>query len=122
MAVISFDLFKNPTLNGKDVDWTEHKVWKEHNYRNYITYLKSDAWRKKREQRLDINRRLWGGFCEVCGEKKATECHHTTYQNLGCEWLFDIAVVCRSCHKKLDERRAAKQKKLGTTSVKTRCR
>ena len=63
---------------------------------NYYAYLKSDKWKEKRKQVLEIAR----GKCEKCG-KLASEVHHETYKRLGHEWLIDLTALCRGCHSKI---------------------
>jgi 5-methylcytosine-specific restriction endonuclease McrA len=61
----------------------------------YLIYIRSDAWRIKREQAL----RRAGYRCQVCGDKHGPkQVHHNNYQNLGNEKPEDLIVVCSWCH------------------------
>ena len=56
-----------------------------------------------------------GGICQVCHERKAVTCHHTTYINTSREEVGDLIPVCRWCHDhhfhqdKLDEAAARQE-------------
>jgi hypothetical protein len=70
----------------------------------YEEYLTSDAWKAKRVLVL----KRCGGLCEGCGVARATEVHHTTYEHLYNEFLFELLGLCHSCHDRISrERRAA---------------
>ena len=64
--------------------------WKE----AYSDYRKSTEWIAKRK--LVIQRAQ--GICEGCRLSRAVEAHHTTYDDVGEEFLFELVAVCRSCH------------------------
>jgi len=67
----------------------------EQSWRNiYDEYMNSPEWAEKRN--LVFMRA--GGICEGCRKKKATDCHHTTYENLKQEFLFELLALCRECH------------------------
>ena len=88
----------------------------------YNAYINSSAWKKLRgelieatcitdaeaeKDELDLERGRYR--CQKCGwnfSKKELEVHHLRYDNLGCESSWDLAVVCRDCHEKLDNVRA----------------
>lgn len=63
----------------------------------YSSYLQSEQWLHKRE--LVLNRAR--GRCEGCGERRATQVHHLTYQRAGDEMLFDLAAICDHCHDRI---------------------
>ncbi len=65
-------------------------------YRN--TYLKSDAWKRKRY--VVLKRDNWK--CVKCG-KRATQVHHMRYakKNIGKEPIKWLVSVCKQCHDKL---------------------
>lgn len=68
----------------RGADWQE---W-------YQRYLRSWAWEEKRQQvfeRADHR-------CEGCGENRATEVHHSSYKNVGYEFLFELIAICSECH------------------------
>ena len=60
----------------------------------YTAYLRSDAWRNKRRQRLDIDH--WR--CVRCHSKDNLEVHHKTYKRLGNERMGDLVTLCATCH------------------------
>ena len=62
-------------------------------YRN--TYLKSDAWKRKRY--LVLKRDKWR--CVYCGSR-ATQVHHKRYakRNIGKEPIKWLVSICKSCH------------------------
>ena len=63
----------------------------------YQSYLQSPEWERRR--RLVLKR--CGEVCEGCGEARATQVHHITYENFGAEFLFELMGLCRSCHERL---------------------
>lgn len=65
-------------------------------YRN--TYLKSDAWKRKRY--VVLKRDNW--HCVYCGAH-ATQVHHKKYakRNIGREPIKWLVSVCKSCHDSL---------------------
>lgn len=60
----------------------------------YRAYLKSEAWRRKRQKVIDKAK----GVCEGCGERPATQVHHINYDRVGHELLIDLAALCGACH------------------------
>ncbi len=70
-----------------------HNQWWE----NYSAYLKTDQWKHKRQQVLERENFL----CQGCHYAKAVHVHHTTYDNLGDELLFQLVALCVQCHSKL---------------------
>lgn len=68
-----------------------------HLSQEYIDYLQSPEWDKKRKQRLHLD----GYTCQGCGAKnKPLDVHHLTYDRFGNEWLDDLESLCRQCHDK----------------------
>lgn len=63
-----------------------------------ISYLKSDAWKRKRY--VVLKRDNWR--CVCCGGR-ATQVHHKKYAkyNIGKEPIEWLVSVCKSCHDKL---------------------
>jgi 5-methylcytosine-specific restriction endonuclease McrA len=49
------------------------------------------------------------GHCEGCGQRKAVQVHHLTYEHVGQEFLWELRAVCSECHDRLhpDRRNAA---------------
>ena len=68
----------------------------------YDAYLRSPVWRDRRSRRL----RKDGYRCQAqlpeCTHE-ATEVHHVTYAHLGCEPLWELRSVCRSCHQRITD-------------------
>jgi len=65
----------------------------------YEKYLQSAVWAKKREMVHQRNAKLNNGLCEACGERPASEVHHTSYpETFGHEPLWVLRAVCRRCH------------------------
>lgn len=62
--------------------------------RNRDLYMNSPEWKKLRA--LVFERANY--ICEGCREAKATDCHHTTYDNIGQEFLFELLALCKECH------------------------
>ena len=62
------------------------------------TYLKSDAWERKRY--VVLKRDNWR--CVYCGER-ATQVHHKKYarRNIGREPIKWLVSVCKNCHDSL---------------------
>lgn len=62
---------------------------------DYIDYMESKAWDKKRIKRLKKD----SYTCQNCGEKnKPLDVHHKTYERLGHERMSDLVSLCRQCH------------------------
>ena len=59
----------------------------------YTTYIKSDAWKEKRNFVLIRDQNI----CQICGAK-AMDIHHLTYAHLENEYLFELISLCRDCH------------------------
>ncbi len=62
----------------------------------YHAYLRSDSWAAIRRMAIEYA----GGRCHVCNTERRLEVHHRTYERVGRESLFDLAVLCRACHLK----------------------
>ncbi len=61
----------------------------------YENYLKSDAWRRKREQRFHIDGYRW----VMCGAKHSLQAHHLTYNRIYHEDVRkDLVTLCKRCH------------------------
>ena len=74
-------------------------LYPDDNNRTYEKYLKSPAWKVKRDAVIKRD----GGQC-VCGAH-ATEVHHKTYDNIGKEPLSDLVALCEECHERLHQPR-----------------
>lgn len=64
----------------------------------YKTYLKSDKWKRKRIKVLERDNYK----CKACETNKATQVHHTSYEFVYDEPLFDLVSVCKPCHDKIE--------------------
>lgn len=66
----------------------------EHRERRYSIYLKSVAWKRRRNTALQ----LAGDRCEICKSHNRLQVHHLSYDRLGDELPTDLLVVCDPCH------------------------
>ena len=66
----------------------------------YTAYMSSPEWAERRGRTL----MLAGGTCQRCGQRRATEAHHLTYDRLGRERDGDLLAVCAPCHQRLHGR------------------
>ena len=67
--------------------------------KKYEEYLCSEAWKKKRMQRLAI-----GKFrCAACGSKERLQVHHLTYAHIFDEPMEDLIPLCDLHHKAAEE-------------------
>jgi len=62
----------------------------------YDAYMASGDWQAKRLAVLRRDQYI----CQGCLEGRATEVHHTTYNNFGQELLFQLVSLCRVCHER----------------------
>lgn len=88
----------------------ERLLYQEERLRKYADYINSAEWSRKRS-RVMMRARQGAAFpmCEGCGDRPATEVHHLTYQNLGEEFLWELAAVCDHCHERLHHTNAANE-------------
>lgn len=63
----------------------------------YNWYLTTQAWQIRREKVMERA----NGICEACQEVEAAQVHHTTYQHVGAEPLWDLRAVCTPCHDRI---------------------
>lgn len=61
---------------------------------DYELYLRSDAWRERREHALHLAVHR----CQVCNSPHDLVVHHRTYDRIGCEDVADLTVLCSECH------------------------
>ena len=66
---------------------------------NYLEYLQTPQWFAKRKAVLARDKHI----CQSCLTAAATQAHHTTYEHLFNEPLFELVSVCRTCHERLHE-------------------
>lgn len=70
--------------------------------KEYLEYLKTDTWKRKANQRMQIDGYRCQG-CKTCGSaENRLEVHHLSYERLGNENPYtDLVTVCHICHKNL---------------------
>lgn len=72
----------------------------------YLDYINSEAWQLKRKEVFAQR----GKSCERCGCNPASpDVHHKTYERLGHEYLGDLMVLCRECHKLIHKRKSTRR-------------
>lgn len=68
----------------------------------YLDYIASDAWRRRRSLKLLLAGGLSGRVqCESCKRVfsvRRVDVHHQTYERFKSEWMSDLRILCRSCH------------------------
>ena len=64
-------------------------------WKSYKQYLKSDAWKIKRDKVI----KRANSWCEICKVKRAWQVHHKTYKRIFRERLSDLIATCETCHK-----------------------
>lgn len=93
---------ENHLLNEADKEYLGPKS----KFVGYSTYIKSYAWRKKR----DVAFKKLGRKCQNCGiENIRLDVHHKHYKTLYHERIQDIEILCEKCHKKADRARVNKR-------------
>lgn len=65
----------------------------------YSEYLNSEAWQKKRHERLVIAKYR----CSACPKNKAVHVHHLTYERIFNEDMADLLPLCEDHHKATEE-------------------
>ena len=63
---------------------------------NYRSYMKSFAWKQKREEAF----RHYGWVCNRCNGTLKLHVHHKSYARLGDEKMSDLEILCEECHQK----------------------
>lgn len=67
---------------------------------NYVKYLKTEEWQKKRIERLKID----NFKCCRCGSPHNIQVHHLSYRNIGNEDVYnDLITLCDSCHESIEK-------------------
>lgn len=67
----------------------------------YTEYLSSPVWQRRRAAVLKRSEYV----CEACGQGRAVNAHHLTYDNVGHEPLYELVAVCANCHDAIHEMR-----------------
>lgn len=74
---------------------------------NYIDYLQSPDWKKKRGKRLQYDQ----GRCQNCGAVLHLQVHHLSYDRLGDERVkSDLKTLCVDCHRKVERLKRRKRR------------
>lgn len=60
----------------------------------YLAYLQSPTWKRKRAQVLRRDDRR----CVLCHSTERLEVHHASYERRGHEALTDLVTLCHECH------------------------
>lgn len=76
----------------RELDAKAREEWK----REYHDYLRTPDWAAIRDFVLQRENHL----CQGCRRERATQAHHTTYQNVGQEFIFELVALCRPCHER----------------------
>ena len=63
----------------------------------YEAYMASAAWDVVRARVLERENHV----CQGCRIAPATVVHHLTYDNMGREFLWELAAVCETCHARI---------------------
>jgi 5-methylcytosine-specific restriction endonuclease McrA len=71
----------------------ESKIWRA----RYEAHLASAKWKDLRRRVIERA----GGLCEGCRLTRGHEVHHKTYVHLGDEFLFELVLLCVSCHDRM---------------------
>ena len=69
---------------------------------DYDLYLESIHWQEMKKRAVDERKYQTGldyPTCQLCNSKKKLNVHHNNYENLGCEKLSDLTMLCNRCHK-----------------------
>jgi hypothetical protein len=66
-------------------------------WQRYYQHLASPQWQELRRRVFERSR----GLCEGCGQNKAVQVHHLSYDHMGDEFLFELAAVCLTCHERI---------------------
>lgn len=70
----------------------------------YAEYLKTEHWQSLRKKAL----KKASYRCQLCNAKVPLDVHHRTYERLGQEYLADVIVLCRECHRKFHDKQGEK--------------
>lgn len=68
----------------------------------YDIFLQSNYWKEVAK----AVKREAGYKCEICGDTKRLEVHHTTYEHKGEEYLYpeDLQCLCHKCHSEVHKK------------------
>jgi hypothetical protein len=65
--------------------------------KRYLEHINSPQWAQRRRDHIESV----GGWCEICGRRRACQVHHWYYGRLGHELPCDLCAICVQCHHKL---------------------
>lgn len=65
----------------------------------YHDYLQSDLWKKTRDEAIERA----GNKCFCCGRPFDLQVHHLSYEHLVFERPYELVVLCKNCHKWIEE-------------------
>lgn len=65
----------------------------------YFDYLQSDWWKKTRDEAIERA----GNKCFCCDRPFDLQVHHLTYDHLGFERDYELVVLCKTCHRWIEE-------------------
>lgn len=80
-------------------DRTKWSIRAVYGYFHYDDYLRSDEWRKLRQQVIDRD----GGECVICGNRDNLHVHHLNYKEGIDEDGANLVTLCQECHHKVHE-------------------
>jgi hypothetical protein len=84
------NIAKRDEVARKAASEIEKATW----FAEHDVYFKTAKWQKKREVVLKKAK----GICEGCGERKATQVHHLSYDHWKHEMLWELVAICGDCH------------------------
>lgn len=89
--------WKDESARRKVASEREEKEKREAWFVRYNEYLNSMEWRARRAKVLQRDNYT----CQACLVETATQVHHTTYDRVFREPLFDLQSVCDECHESI---------------------
>lgn len=72
----------------------------------YPDYLRTQEWQQTRRAKLS----QVGHQCRKCGADRPLHVHHLTYDHVGHEWLDELVVLCKACHRDVHDDREDQQR------------
>lgn len=89
--------FQNAWAEARERENMEQEQARAQYTQRYHEYLETPQWKAKSAAVI----RRANGVCEGCLDARATEAHHTTYEHIFNEPLFDLVALCRPCHARI---------------------
>jgi len=90
----------------------ENDAW----WRKYDEYLQSDKWRFDKREPVLVRDNYECQANLACCTQDATQVHHTTYEHVFDEPLFDLVAVCRECHEEITRMDRSGSRTIGMAS------